>query len=313
MGREAPISCLKAGVSDFIQKDEPLDKIIARIRSNFRKFDELSRVVTSKSTQYQSHQKEFEEASLISKLGMVGCSASMASVAQKVLTLSKNGGDKSTILIRGESGTGKELVARAIHENSSRKAKLRIDINCASIPEGLLESELFGHEKGAFTGADKKRLGKFQVATGGTIFLDEIGEMPKELQAKLLRVLQEKTIEPIGSNSPIPVDVRVIAATHVNLEEKVESGEFREDLFYRLNQIPLFIPSLRERPEDIPPLVTHFMDKHSGREKKKLMYKTLQYLKSYQWNGNIRELENTIKQLVVLTPSDEIRPEHLIE
>lgn len=308
MGREAPISCLKAGVSDFIQKDEPIAEVINKIRSNCKKFDELSRVVTNK---YNKNKKHIENSSWISKLKMVGYSDSMAEVSKKILSLSENGGDKSTVLIRGESGTGKELIAKAIHENSSRELKPFISLNCAAIPAGLLESELFGHEKGAFTGADKKRLGKFQAATGGTIFLDEIGEMPKELQAKLLRVLQEKTIEPVGANKTIPVDVRVLAATHVDLEQKIGSKEFREDLFYRLNQIPIFIPALRNRPEDISPLVLHFKDKHAAGKSKRLMYKTLQYLQVYEWPGNVRELENTINQLLVLTNSDEIRPENL--
>ncbi len=307
-GRDAPISCLKAGVSDFIQKDEPIDEVIAKVRSNCRKFDELSRVVTKK---FNNNKQNLENSSWISKIDMVGWSTSMAGVAKQILSLSDNGAGKSTVLIRGESGTGKELIAKAIHKNSSRKLQPFISLNCASIPSGLLESELFGHEKGAFTGADKKRLGKFQAATGGTIFLDEIGEMQPELQAKLLRVLQEKTIEPVGSNKPIAVDVRVLAATHVDLEEQIRDGVFREDLFYRLNQIPLFVPSLRERPEDIAPLVTHFMSKHPAGKKKRLMYKTLQYLQTYDWRGNIRELENMVNQLLVLTPDEEIRPEHL--
>ena len=307
MGREAPISCLRVGVSDFIQKDEPLDQIIAKIRSNCRKFDELSRVVTGR----HRNKKYVENSSWISKIGMIGWSTSMSLIAKRILSLSENGGDKLTVLIRGESGTGKELIAKSIHNSSSRKSKPFISINCAAIPSGLLESELFGHEKGAFTGAEKRRLGKFQVAIGGTIFLDEIGEMPRDLQAKLLRVLQEKTIEPVGSNKSIPIDVRVIAATHVNLEEKIESGEFREDLFYRINQIPLNIPALRERTEDIGPLVTHFMEQHPAGKKKKLMYKTLKYLMEYGWGGNVRELENTINQLIVLNPGEEIKPEHL--
>jgi DNA-binding NtrC family response regulator len=308
MGREAPISCLRAGVSDFIQKDEPLDQVIERIRFNCKKFDELSRVITPKASK---NKKQRENSALIKKIGMIGWSDSMAEIASQILSLSENGGDRSTILIRGESGTGKELLAKAIHNTSSRKSQPFISLNCAAIPTGLLESELFGHEKGAFTGADRKRLGKFQAATGGTIFLDEIGEMDKALQAKLLRVLQEKTIEPVGSNKALSVDVRVIAATHADLEEKIENGDFREDLFYRLNHIPINVPALRERKEDIVPLVTHFIDKHPSHPKKRLMFKTLQYLRAYEWNGNIRELENIINRLLILTPGEEIRPEHL--
>lgn len=308
MGREAPISCLKAGVSDFIQKDEPIDQVIEKIRLNCKKFDELARVVTNKSNK---NRQFIENSSLINKIGMIGWSDSMADIAKQILSLSENGGDSSTVLIRGESGTGKELLAKAIHNSSSRKHKPFVALNCAAIPEGLLESELFGHEKGAFTGADRKKLGKFQAATGGTIFLDEIGEMQKDLQAKLLRVLQEKTIEPVGSNKAIPVDVRVVAATHAELEEKIESGLFRQDLFYRLNQIPIFVPALRDRPEDVHPLVTHFIEKHPMGKKKRLMFKTLQYLVAYDWDGNVRELENTINRLLVMTPGEEIRPENL--
>ena len=308
VGREAPISCLKAGVTDFIQKDEPLEQIIKKIRLQFKKFDELARVVTNNNSGGKNH---IENSSLISKIGMVGCSQSMASLAQQILSLSQNGGDGSTVLIRGESGTGKELIAKAIHKSSSRSSRQLLCINCAAIPENLLESELFGHEKGAFTGANQKRIGKFQNAIGGTIFLDEIGEMPKTLQAKLLRILQEKTIEPVGSNKTIHVDVRIIAATHVDLESKIESGDFREDLFYRLNQIPLTIPALRERPEDIAPLVRHFIGQKSEGQRKRLMYKTLQYLQRYSWSGNVRELENMVNRLVILNQEDEIRPDHL--
>ena len=196
MGRDAPISCLKAGVTDFIQKDEPLDQIIEKIRIQFKKFNELSRVVTQN---YNRGKSQIENSSWISKIGMIGYSQSMAAIAQQVLSLSQNGGDSSTVLIRGESGTGKELIAKAIHANSSRNGQKFVCLNCAAIPHNLLESELFGHERGAFTGANQKRIGKFQLASGGTIFLDEIGEMSRELQAKLLRVLQEKTIDPVGS------------------------------------------------------------------------------------------------------------------
>ncbi len=308
MTREAPISCLKAGISDFIQKDEPIDNIIEKIRFNCKKFDELARVVTKNTNRTK---RQMENSSIINKIGMIGWSDSMAKIASQILSLSENGGDKSTVLIRGESGTGKELLAKAIHDTSSRKGKPFISLNCAAIPSGLLESELFGHEKGAFTGADKKRLGKFQAATGGTIFLDEIGEMHKDLQAKLLRVLQEKTIEPVGSHKALSIDVRVVAATHVDLESKIKTKQFREDLFYRLNQIPIFVPALRDRPDDINPLVNHFMEKHPVGKKKKMMFKTLQYLRAYDWAGNIRDLENTINRLLIMTPEDEIRPENL--
>ncbi|MCA9501393.1 MAG: sigma-54 factor interaction domain-containing protein, partial [Nitrospira sp.] len=196
-----------------------------------------------------------------------GWSDEMANVANQVLQLSQSN-SVSTVLMYGESGTGKELVAKAVHNLSNRESKKFIAINCGAIPANLLESELFGHEKGSFTGATTKKIGKFQIANGGTIFLDEIGDMPLELQVKLLRVLQEGTIEPVGSTSPIKVNVRVLAATHVNLEEAISEGRFREDLFYRLNVIPIYLSPLRKRPDDIEPLLLHFQDKHIGGDKK---------------------------------------------
>lgn len=308
MRRETPISCLRAGVKDFISKGEPLEEGIEKIRRSFQMFDEVSRVVTKKMPLSEKH---IQNSGWISKIGMVGWSDSLAEVAKRILTLKDNGGDTTTVLIRGESGTGKELLARAIHDSSGRAKGEFVSINCAAIPENLLESTLFGHEKGSFTGADKRKVGKFLAATGGTIFLDEIGEMKPELQAKLLRVLQEKTIEPVGLNKPIPIDVRVVAATHVDLEARIETKEFREDLYYRLNQIPINVAPLRERTEDIMPLVMHFKDKHGAGSEKKLMYKTLEYLKNYEWRGNVRELENTVKRLLIFTKGDEIKPEHL--
>jgi transcriptional regulator with PAS, ATPase and Fis domain len=240
---------------------------------------------------------------------MVGWSDDMANVANQVLQLSQSNSD-STVLINGESGTGKELVAKAIHNLSNRESKKFIAINCGAIPANLLESELFGHERGSFTGATTKKIGKFQIANGGTIFLDEIGDMPLELQVKLLRVLQEGTIEPVGSTSPIKVNVRVLAATHVNLEEAISDGRFREDLFYRLNVIPIYLSPLRKRPDDIEPLLLHFQEKHKGGDKK-ILYKTLRYLKNYSWKGNVRELENTIDRLLTMVTDSEITPEHL--
>lgn len=210
----------------------------------------------------------------------------------------------STVLIRGESGTGKELVAEGIHSSSSRTSGPFIRVNCAAIPATLLESELFGHEKGAFTGAIKKKLGKFELANKGTIFLDEIGEMEKNMQVKLLRVIQEKELERVGGEETFKVDVRIIAATNRNLEEMVANGEFREDLYYRLNVIPVFLPSLRERKEDIPMLVEHFINKVNGelyKEIKGIKQEALDILLQYRWPGNVRELENVIERAVTLT------------
>lgn len=303
---DAPIASLRAGVKDFIHKGDDLSETITTIRSYCKKFDETRRVVTAPTN---TKMKFYQNEKIINKIGMVGWSDDLANVAKQVLHLSESNGD-STVLIRGESGTGKELIAKAIHNLSSRSGKKFIAINCGAIPSNLLESELFGHERGAFTGATTKKIGKFQIANGGTIFLDEIGDMPTELQVKLLRVLQEGTIEPVGSTSPLKVNVRIIAATHVNLEEAINNGDFREDLFYRLNVIPLSLSPLRARPDDIEPLVIHFQSQHKGKTKK-ILYKTLKYLKAYQWRGNVRELENTVNRLLTMVPDEEITPDHL--
>ncbi len=211
--------------------------------------------------------------------------------------------DSGTVLIQGESGTGKELVAKAIHRHSPRKRKNFVPINCAAIPEDLLESELFGYSKGAFTGATSAKIGRIEYADGGTLFLDEIGDMKPALQAKLLRVLQEREFEPVGGLKPIPVDVRVIAATHRNLEQMVEEGLFREDLFYRLCVIPVNIPPLRDRAEDIPHLIDHFIQT-GVREEKKMVTgfhpAAMQALQAYSWKGNVRELENLIQHMSIL-------------
>jgi len=211
------------------------------------------------------------------------------------------------VLIRGKSGTGKELVAKSFHFNSLRKQGPFLAINCAAIPEALIESELFGHEKGAFTGAAKQRIGAFERARGGTVFLDEIGDMPLVLQAKLLRVLQEREIQRIGGTISIPVDVRVIAATNKDLESRVKSGEFREDLYYRIAVFPIVVPPLRERREDIPLLARHFLQKHAERTEKSMngiSNAALRLLLQYDWPGNVRELENAIERAVLLETTD---------
>ncbi len=303
---EAPIASLRAGVKDFIQKGEDLAETLEKIRSYCKKFDETRRVLTGHPN---SKMKYLANEKLIKQIGMIGWSDDLAKIAGQVLQLSQAKSD-STVLIRGESGTGKELVAKAIHNLSSRSQNKFVAINCGAIPANLLESELFGHEKGSFTGANTKKIGKFQIAHGGTIFLDEIGDMPPELQVKLLRVLQEGTIEPVGALAPIKVNVRIVAATHVNLEDAIKEGRFREDLFYRLNVIPIFLSPLRARPDDIEPLIVYFQEKHRG-ERKKILYKTLHFLKSYSWKGNVRELENTINRLLTMVVEDEITPDHL--
>jgi two-component system response regulator PilR (NtrC family) len=220
----------------------------------------------------------------------------------------------STVLILGESGTGKELVARAVHENSARKNKPFVAINCGGIPENLLESELFGYMKGSFTGAFADRAGLFEVARGGTIFLDEIAELPVVLQVKLLRVVQEKTIRRVGGSEDIKTDVRIVSATNQDLEEKVKQGEFREDLYFRLNVIPIHIPPLRKRREDIPLLAQYFIEKYAkefGKEVKRISTYALELLMRYPFPGNIRELENIIERSVALESSSIILPESL--
>ncbi len=209
---------------------------------------------------------------------------------------------KTTVLITGETGTGKELVARAVHDLSPRNNKPLIKINCASLPDSLIESELFGYEKGAFTGATSRKKGKFEIADGGSIFLDEIGEIPLALQAKLLRVIQEEEFDRIGSHQTIKIDIRIIAATNRKLEQEIKVGHFREDLYYRLNVFPVHLPPLRERPKDIPPLINHFINKYNartGRKVETVSKKCLDKLYKYQWPGNIRELENIIERAVV--------------
>ncbi|HSE41151.1 MAG TPA: sigma-54-dependent Fis family transcriptional regulator, partial [Acidobacteriota bacterium] len=222
----------------------------------------------------------------------------------------------STVLITGESGTGKELVARAIHSNSKRAENPFIAINCAALPETLLESELFGHEKGAFTGALAQKKGKLEAAEGGTIFLDEIGEMASPLQAKLLRALQEREIERVGSTRPVKVNIRVIAATNQDLQKLIQAGNFRQDLFYRLNVLTLKTPSLRDMPQDIPLLARYFVSRFSkkaGRHINGISSEALDCLKNYDWPGNIRELENAIERAVVMGSSELILPEDLPE
>ena len=241
--------------------------------------------------------------------GMVGASRALARVIGQIELVSAT---RSTVLITGETGTGKELVARAIHSASARHRMPFVTVNCAAIPAALLESELFGHVRGAFTGAASNRKGKFFLANGGTILLDEIGTMGADLQSKLLRVLQEREIEPLGAERTVPIDVRVIAATNRALRQLVTSGVFLEDLFYRLNVIPIVVPPLRERLDDIPLLVDHFVSRHaaqSGRRITAVEDGVVELLQSHNWPGNVRELENTIERALVMTLGETIRVE----
>jgi DNA-binding NtrC family response regulator len=288
------VDAIKLGAYDYITKPyEPEDILttVTRVMSkrNLRKeLDFLRKEVEASRgfDQIISQNKRMHE---------------IFQLVQKVAYASTN------ILITGESGTGKELIARSIHRQGNRKNGPFVAINCAAIPSELMESEMFGHERGAFTGAHTRTIGKFEYANGGTLFLDEVSALRSDLQAKLLRVLQEREIERIGSNRPIKVDIRVISATNTNLEEAVSQGKFRQDLYFRLNVVPISIPPLRERREDIPLLAKHFLNKFNGAFNKKIpgfSDKALSGLNSYHWPGNIRELENLIERIVVLSPGD---------
>jgi DNA-binding NtrC family response regulator len=293
---ETAVSAMKEGAFDYITK--PLN------------IDEL-RIILAKATEKRQLLTEniYLKKQLHEKYGfsnIIGNSPSMQNVFRLMQRIIKT---DSTVLIMGESGTGKEIVAKSIHFNSPRQDKPFIAVHCGAIPETLLESELFGHAKGAFTGAHRDKVGKFEAANRGTIFLDEIGTMPLHLQIKLLRVLQEQEIERVGSNSTLKLDVRIIAATNLALEQEVKNGRFREDLFYRLNVIPLIIPPLRERREDIVHLAKYFLTKYCLEMKRPVMSisrEALEALELHVWPGNVRELENAIERLVALTEGDAI-------
>ncbi len=286
---EHAISCLKKGASDYILKPFDLDDLTYRIE----------RINTILQIKARCRALEQERAQ---RQPLIGSSAAMQQVLNLVGRVAQV---DSTVLIEGESGTGKELVAAAIHYESSRAEKNYIRVNCAAIPAGLLESELFGHEKGAFTGAERTATGKFELADGGTILLDEIGDMPLDLQVKLLRVLQEQEIERVGGNQPIRINVRVVCATAKNLVEMVSKGNFREDLLYRLRVIPISIPPLRERREDIPELLSYFLTRfgHERGQRFSLNHEAQQALTIYHYPGNVRELRNLVERLSVLAPS----------
>lgn len=298
---ETAINAMKEGAFDYVEKGGSNEELKQIVRSALLKKGLLDEKKQAKAAP--------EETVFC---GMIGSMREM----QKIYTTIKKVADTpANILILGESGTGKELVARAIHENSSRAKIPIVVINCGGIPENLLESELFGYMKGSFTGAYADRQGLFEMARGGTIFLDEIGELPPVLQVKLLRIVQEKTFRRIGGGEDIKVDVRIISATNQNLEEKVKKGEFREDLFFRLNVIPIHVPPLRERKEDIPLLTKHFIEKYArefGKEIRTISSYAMELLMGYAFPGNIRELENIIERSVAMESSNIILPENLL-
>lgn len=281
-----------------------VSKQIALAIDNAKSHEEIEKLKNQLEMENVSLQEEIKTESNFDEI--IGASKSLKEVLSKVNMVAAT---DATVLIRGETGTGKELIARCVHNSSERKDRPLIKVNCPAIPSGLIESELFGHEKGAFTGALTKKIGKFELADGGTIFLDELGDLPLEAQAKLLRVLQEREFERVGGNETFNVDVRVIAATNRDLEEAVKEGKFRADLFYRLNVFPIDLPSLRDRTEDIPVLSNYFMDKYSkrnGKEISSISEESIEKLKGYNWPGNIRELENIIERVVILCTKDEL-------
>jgi two-component system NtrC family response regulator len=287
---ETAVEAMKGGAADYLLKPLDLEELLVRI-------DRAAEQVRLRRSVLELRTQLVERHRLA---GIIGESGRM----QEVLALvSRVAPSDATVLIRGESGTGKELIARAIHFNSPRAEKPLVTLNCAAIPEQLLESELFGHEKGAFTGATAQRRGRFETADGGTIFLDEIGDLSPALQVKLLRVLQEREFERLGSSRSITVDVRVLAATHRNLEEALKAGTFREDLYYRLNVVTIQIPPLRERREDIPPLLEHFLEKFAKKNRQPVPGLTAaarDALLKYEYPGNVRELENMVERAVLL-------------
>jgi two-component system response regulator AtoC len=295
------VNALKLGIYDYLTKPVDLDELLIIIRRAIKEQNLISENVALKFKLTQIYRFE----------NIIGVSGKMQEVFQKVIKVANT---DATVLLRGESGTGKELIARAVHYQSHRKENALVEINCASIPENLLESELFGHEKGAFTGAYKMKKGKFEIAHQGTIFLDEIGDLPLGLQAKLLRVLQERKFARVGGVENIEVNVRLIAATNSDLEKIIEEKKFREDLYYRLNVVPIFIPPLRERVEDIGVLTDYFIRKYSEKNKRKLVGisdSARHLLMNYEWPGNIRELENAIENAIIMCEKDIIEPKDL--
>lgn len=289
------IAAVKEGAYDYMEKPVQPERLIEIVRRAHEASEMVSRLAISNPIFDDDIESEF-----------VGTSKKMRDVFDLIHRLCKV---DTTVLIRGENGTGKELVAKAIHYNSPRKNGSMVAINCGAIPESLMESELFGHEKGAFTGAHERKIGKFQLANNGTIFLDEVAELKPDMQVKLLRVLQERKFTPVGSSREVKTDARIIAATNRNLEKMIEDGTFREDLFYRLNVMPIFLPSLRDRTDDIGELAQYFMKRFSKSHARHITGITpdaLQLLKHYRWPGNIRELENIIERAFIVENGTEV-------
>jgi two-component system nitrogen regulation response regulator NtrX len=295
---EAAVRATKLGAFDFLEKPLSIEKVsvVAKNALEHRALAiENSRLKADSSARYR----------------IIGESVPMKALRQQMSLMA---GTNGRVLIYGESGTGKELVARALHALSPRAGAEFVEVNCAAIPEDLIESELFGHMKGSFNGAPETKIGKFQKADAGTLFLDEVGDMSLRTQSKVLRVLDEQRFEPVGAGESVQVDVRVVAATNKNLEEEIERGNFREDLFYRLNVIPFFVPPLRDRREDIPLLADHFLTEFTtayGRKPKELTPEAYGLLAGYHWPGNVRELRNLMERIVILNPQVRVDARHI--
>ncbi len=295
---ETAVKATRLGAYDFIEKPLSLEKTVLAVQNAL----DRRRLEQENLALRRTLEERYE---------IVGESPAIQALRTQIQSAAPSHG---RVLIRGESGTGKELIARAIHRQSLRAGKPFVEVNCAAIPDELIESELFGHEKGAFTGATTKRRGKFELADGGTIFMDEVGDMSLKTQAKVLRVLQEQTFERVGGSETLSVEVRVIAASNKLLEEEIQKGNFREDLFYRLSVIPFEVPPLRERKEDIPLLASHFLrlfSREYGKRERKLSPEAMDLLIQYPWPGNVRELRNVMERLVIMVPQETIRPADL--
>ena len=293
---QTAVDAIRMGAYDYLPKPFQIDEMVMRVEKGLK-----DRSLKSENVLLRSElQGKYQFANL------VGSSAAMQQVYRMVALVAQK---TTTILISGETGTGKEVIARAIHYNGTRKDQPLVCVNCAAIPANLLEDELFGHVKGAFTGAHQHRIGRFEQANRGTLFLDEVGSMPLDLQVKLLRVLQEREFQKLGGTTTIKVDIRIIAATNDDLLEKVRCGEFREDLYYRLNVIPVHVPPLRQRREDIPPLISHFLKKFSAEQQvpvKRVSHQATKQLLSFDWPGNVRQLENAVEMAVALSGDREL-------
>jgi two-component system nitrogen regulation response regulator NtrX len=295
---EAAVKATKLGAFDFLEKPLSLQKVTVVVKNGLE----------HRSLALENSRLKADSGS---RWRIIGDSVPMKALRQQ---LSLMAGSNGRVLIYGESGTGKELVAHALHSLSPRAAEPFVEVNCAAIPEDLIESELFGHNKGSFAGAQESKVGKFQKADGGTLFLDEVGDMSLRTQSKVLRVLEEQRFEPVGAAESMQVDVRVVAATNKNLDDEIARGNFREDLFYRLNVIPFFVPPLRDRREDVPQLAEHFLREFTtayGRKPKELTPEAVKALAEYHWPGNVRELKNLIERIVILNPQVRVDARHI--